>query len=729
MLAVARRSLLAALVVAGLAPSAGCGGGSAGTNPDAGPPPSDGEAVKSLTRLQSAADFQRLAGEQWAVKYLARVDGRRPPVALGTDGCLFQNTALYPLHLQFLRTFAGLENLDFATYLSLTQRNATRTAWAGELRLLQGAVHPRTGRRGVVVYFVYADTASGETLTPAQLAEVHGRLAACAPFAGELLVLAASEPKQAEAFAAIAPALRALGVDVADYEQLVPRVAAEGYSVGEGYGYLRVVPAGQAASADDFGPRDLVVMQGALEDLGLVAGLVTSLPQNVHSHVNLRLREKKIPNARIADVFDDGVLAQLDGKLARLQVTETTARIDPATLLDAEAFWAMRHPPLPPLKADLTETRVQGFPALGAAQADAYGRKAANLGELYGVLPPANRAAGFGIPFSTYRDWMHAAGLDVQVTALLTDPRTKTDAAFRRTRLAALRAAIEAATVPAALIDGLAAAAREAFGEAYATTPLRFRSSSNVEDGEQISGAGLYDSARACLGDDQDSDTKGPSACVSAAERADLEQRLAARRLEQAAHPERVWLAEIIDDLEGDLGKERSAARALKKVYASLWNDRAFEERAYWGLDHAASFMGVAVNAAFVMEGLDAVGVTNLDSGAGGVLCRVVSQSGGNAVVRPDDPTLVAETMTFRLDEQGAPSEVQVLVPSSLSPTPLWSVAHLAELGQLLAVVQDHFARVVYPTTTPLSLDLEIKLTSDDRVVIKQARPYILEAP
>jgi hypothetical protein len=36
---------------------------------------------------------------------------------------------------------------------------------------------------------------------------------------------------------------------------------------------------------------------------------------------------------------------------------------------------------------------------------------------------------------------------------------------------------------------------------------------------------------------------------------------------------------------------------------------------------------------------------------------------------------------------------------------------------------------VVYPTTTPLSLDLEIKLTSDDRVVIKQARPYILEAP
>jgi pyruvate,water dikinase len=489
------------------------------------------------------------------------------------------------------------------------------------------------------------------------------------------------------------------------------------------------VPVGQPASADDFGPRDLVVMEGALEDLGLVAGLVTSLPQNVHSHVNLRMREKKIPNARVSDIFADGVLAQLDGKLARLQVTDTTARIDPATVADAEAFWATRHAALPPLEADLTEARVQGFPSLAAVQSDAYGRKAANLGELYGVLPPANRVAGFGIPFSTYRDWMHATGLDAQVTALLTDARTKTDAAFRRTRLAALRAAIEAAPVSSTLIDGLATAARQAFGDGYATTPLRFRSSSNVEDGDQVSGAGLYDSSRACFADDLDGDAAGPSGCVSAAERADLEQKLAARQQEQAAHPDRVWLAGIIQDLVGDLGKERSAARALKKVYASLWNDRAFEERAYWGLDHAVSFMGVAVNPAFVLEGLDAVGVTNLDVGVGGALCRVVSQSGGNPVVRPPDPTVVAETMTFRLGEQGAPTDVHVLVPSSLSAAPLWSDGHLTELGHLLATVQDHFARVVYPNTAPLSLDLEIKLTADDRVVIKQARPYILEAP
>jgi hypothetical protein len=35
----------------------------------------------------------------------------------------------------------------------------------------------------------------------------------------------------------------------------------------------------------------------------------------------------------------------------------------------------------------------------------------------------------------------------------------------------------------------------------------------------------------------------------------------------------------------------------------------------------------------------------------------------------------------------------------------------------------------VYPHLPRLSLDVEIKLTSDDRVVIKQARPYVQTGP
>ena len=75
------------------------------------------------------------------MKYLGAVAGRTPPAALDRP-CTFQNTARYPLHLQFLHSFPELANLDFATYLNLTQRTASRVWWAGELQLVPGRQAP-----------------------------------------------------------------------------------------------------------------------------------------------------------------------------------------------------------------------------------------------------------------------------------------------------------------------------------------------------------------------------------------------------------------------------------------------------------------------------------------------------------------------------------------------------------------------------------------------------------
>ena len=361
---------------------------------------------------------------------------------------------------------------------------------------------------------------------------------------------------------------------------------------------------------------------------------------------------------------------------------------------------------------------------MGHGDAASVGGKAANLAELFKILPPANRANGFAVPFSVHRDFMAATGLQAQALALLANPRTTSEAPFRRAGLAALRRGIEDAQVPAEVIARLNAASRLAFGEGFERLPIRFRSSSNVEDNELVSGAGLYDSARGCFADDADTDEVGPSSCLSAAERGRLELELGRLRAEQAAHPDRVWLADAIEDLASDLTRERTVARALKKVYASLWNERAFEEREYWRMDHREAFMGVAVNPSFVLEKLDSVAVTHLPAGAAGPLYRVVSQRDGQPVVRPPDPTQVAETLTFRRAEDGRAADVRVVIPSSLSPQPLWADAPLQELARLMFLVHDHFATTVYPQLVPLSLDLEIKVTADDRIVIKQARPY-----
>jgi pyruvate,water dikinase len=710
------------MAIAVVAALAACGSGRGGDNPDAAP---DAGSATFLERLETSADFNRLSGEGWSVKYLAQVAGKSAPAPLDRR-CVFQNTALYPLHLAFLRSFPQLAQLDWDSYLALTTKRASRVLWAGELQLIPGAQHPRTGRLGVVALFVYSEPT--EVLDLNQLAEIHERLIQCAPFARDLMVLVGTDPTQVAGFLARAAELRTRGIEVGDPATLRPGAGSESYSVGEGYGFLRLVPRGQRPG--EYGPRDILVTEGTYDDLRLVAGLVTAGPQNLHSHVNLRLREKQIPNARLPDVYQDQVVALLDGKLARLTVTETAVRLVPAQLAEAEAFWAQKRPPAQPLRADLTETRLRGFADLRAGDALTVGRKAANLGELFHALPPGNRADGFGVPFAHYRDFMAASGLQAQAMTFLADPRVATEVPFRRAGLQSLRRAIEAAPVAAEVIERLAAAARQAFGPEFDRLPTRFRSSSTAEDNELTSGAGLYDSARGCFADDSDGDQAGPSRCLSVEERARLQAELDRRRAQRAALPASApapaWLDELIDDLESDLTKERTAARALKRVYASLWNERAFEEREYWGMDHRQAFMGVAVNPSFVLERLDSVAVTHLPAGADGPLYRVVSQSEGQPVVRPPDPSTVAETLTFRRTADDAVADRRLTVPSSLSPLqPLWSDARLAELASLLFLVQDHFATTVYPQVAALSLDLEIKVTADDRIVIKQARPYV----
>jgi pyruvate,water dikinase len=710
-------------------PNAGAAGSGAGSRPEsdagaagAAEPETD---PRFATRLDTAADFARLQGEQWSVKYLARIDGQEPPEPLDRD-CTFQDTATYPLHLHFLRTFPEFETLDFDTYLTLVVHRASRVLWGGELRLFSGARHPRTGQRGVMGLFVYAD--AEEPLETEKLVEIYRRIEGCAPYARDMLVLVGADTEQAERFRAQAEDLDGFAISVVDHVDLAPSVAAEAYSVGDGYGYLRIVPSGQPLPSD-LGRRDLLVIEGASDDIGLVAGLVTALPQNIHSHLNLRLREKGIPNARISDIFEDQALMDLDGRLAHLHVEDDTAALEPALLVDAETFWSLRVPPITLPTPDLDQKSLMSVAHLSASDVIAYGSKATNLGELYSVLPKANRLTGFGIPFSRYSEWMQQSGLADRVTELLSDPRTRTDAVYRRSELEALREAIEDAEIPKDFVSELAETAEAVLGSKYETLPLKFRSSSNVEDTTRLSGAGLHGSARGCFEDDFDGDTEGPSACLSDDERAALQAELDRRRTELAEHPERTWVADIVKDLSSDLTKERSVARAIKKVYASLWNDRAFEERAYFGIDQRTARMGILVNPSFVLEKVDAVAVTNLFDANGEPYNRVVSQVDGQPVVDPPDPTAAAETLTFRTSSDGTVRDVEVLTSSSLSPSPIWSKARLQELADLLSVAQTHFETDVYPEIQPFELDCEIKVTRDDRIVIKQARPYVSSGP
>lgn len=690
--------------------------------PDTSPPPDGGY----LVHLASPDDLATLSKDDAEVKYLARVEGATPPAPLTAD-CYFQDMHLYDWHLEFLRSFPELADLQPAAYTAMVLARRTRSLFGGSVRPYPGAVHPRTGAHGVLAYTVYSEPLTG-SLVAADLVALDATLERCIPFAADLLVFVPTDALQKQLAMSQRPALAAADVDVLLPEDLRPGLIAEAYVQGEGYGTLLVVPEGEVVR--DYGPRDIVVAPAAPNDISLVAGLVTKDPQNVHSHVNLRLAEKQIPSASVPAIYDNALVTAYAGKLVHLVVSAAGVTLEPATLADAEAFWQSRRPDIPDPVADLSVTALTDFATMRAADAIAFGVKAANLGELHHVLPPEHRVEGFGIPFHYYADFIatsQGGALEARIDAMLADPRMSTDAVFAAARLEALREAIEDAPFPPDLLAALTTRLREVFGDGVDTTRVRFRSSTNAEDLDVISGAGLYDSKSGCLADDLDGDTAGPSRCLSDAERAFLEGELAARKAELAAHPERTWLADIIDDFAGDLTKEKPVARAVRKVWASLWNERAFEERAYYGVDHRQVYMGLAVEPSFVLERANAVAVTNLPSSSGGPLYRLVSQAGWLSVVRPEDPLAVAEVLTFHRGPDTTPEDVQVLVPSTLVPPgeTVWSEGELETLAGLLFHIHDHFAAEVYPDLAPLSLDLEIKRTTDGRIVLKQVRPYL----
>ncbi len=133
---------------------------------------------------------------------------------------------------------------------------------------------------------------------------------------------------------------------------------------------------------------------------------------------------------------------------------------------------------------------------------------------------------------------------------------------------------------------------------------IRFRSSTNVEDDEQFTAAGLYDSFSGCLADDLDADAPGPSHC---------------------------------DPTEPD---KRGVLRAMQKVYASFYNDNAFLERLRVGLDESQVGMAVLVHHSFPDEIELANGVATVGLGhfGGGLVFNadLVSQAGAVSVTNPD---------------------------------------------------------------------------------------------
>lgn len=621
-----------------------------------------------------------------ATKYTlpAREDARLPGV--------FVDSNTFLLHYDFMReSFPDLfGSLNTRDYLGMIQ-TVGREFYAGDL------TEYVLGGQAVLFGFSIVDNPADPATTTscAQARDAYAMLAARID-----LVPLAYVPSTANQRKAM------VGCDVPSYD---PRngVDYQAYTQGVGYGTLRRFTLSQLATATEnrgFGWQDILVLDEAPTDIeSVISGVVTGTEQGTLSHLNVRSASRGTPNCYWNRAYQ--LLEAWEGKLVRIECGNGFFALEAASQEAAEAYWkSLRPAPItipepdrawsaPVALLDLPSTT----PELRASAVSRFGSKGSNLATLYQRIDARYQLPGFLVPMSAYLHFIETRGWTVDLGAgpvfhtfaetlhtWLAQPTFRTDGQDRRKRLSALRNAMSNSSTDTDLTTDI----RAAFGSD--TRMLRFRSSSNAEDALEFSGAGLYDSFSGCLADDLDGNKTGPSGC------------------------------------DASESSERTVARALVRVWASLWNAEAYDEREWYGIDHERAAMAVLVDPRATGELANIVAFSGNPTAKSDDRYLVDAQAGELTVVLPEPGVFPEESLLTMAN--GLVSAIDRIRASSEVPAGTWVLqdAQLQQIGSLLwQIVQVYPVDGTIPPGASVLLDTEWKILSDGSLIVKQVRPFL----
>ena len=430
-----------------------------------------------------------------------------------------------------------------------------------------------------------------------------------------------------------------------------------------GYGILREVE-----PEDRPNPREIVIYESLPNDLPRVAGIITTVPQTPLSHVNLRAIQDRIPNAFIRDALDEESIDSLIDTHVRYEVTGSGYTIRAATKAEVDAHHdASRPTETQTPERDLTVTEITALSDVSFDDWTAFGVKAANLAVLGSLgFPDGAVPDGYAVPFYFYDEFMKANDLYTDIADMLADTDFQTDFDTQDEELKKLRKKIKDATTP----DWIITALEHMHDQFPEGTSLRYRSSTNNEDLPGFSGAGLYDSK-----------TQDP------------------------------------DETEDD-GIDKS----IKGVWASLWNFRAFVERDFHRIDHNATAMGVLVHPNYSDELANGVAVSYDPFSHREAAYYLNTQIGEDLVTNPEAKSVPEALLLL----PGGSYEVLVRSNQVGVDELLMSDTQLQQLRSRLSTIHDHFKTLYEPAEDErFAMEIEYKITSDNVLAIKQARPWV----
>jgi Pyruvate phosphate dikinase, AMP/ATP-binding domain len=462
------------------------------------------------------------------------------------------------------------------------------------------------------------------------------------------------------------------------------------FAKGSAVGKLRIVPKGSAYDTLLFEPDEVVILPEPLSDITPVAGILSESFSTPLAHVNLRAAAWGIPNAGVKDA--SRTYAALAGKVVFLETgaNDITLRLATAGEVerakDAKRLQATVQVP----KANLAAATLAPLASIRAKDASAYGSKTANLGEIvFGKLAGVAVPPGFGIPIKYYAEHLKQAGIDAHIEAMLKEFQAGATLARRKAALEALRKEIQDAPMAPSLaqqigaaVTALKAAANQPQPDAEgarASLPgergVFVRSSTNAEDLPGFSGAGLYDTVP---------NVREPDAVIA----------------------------------------------AVRRVWASVWNLAAYEERQLYQIDHRQVFGAVLIQIAvpataagvlitahptdptdrntFTINAKSGLGMRVVD---GKKLPEIVHYNifnkGLRIVSRSDEDTMLV------FQEGGGVREVE----NPQKSAPILTNTRVAKLADAANKVRSLFS-------AERPLDIEWVLRGED-IFIVQARPYM----
>jgi hypothetical protein len=433
----------------------------------------------------------------------------------------------------------------------------------------------------------------------------------------------------------------------------------------EGYGFFRHM----VDPNETPGSRDIVLYDVLPNSLPRVGGIITSVIQTPLSHVNLRAIQDNVPNAYIQDPLSIDSIANLLGGYIYYKAENETFQIHAATLDEVNAWYEDLRPTEPQIPIrDLSITEILPLDEIEFEMSAAFGAKCANVATMRSFgFPEGTIPDGFGIPFYYYDEFMQYNNFYQEAQVMIDNPAFQNDINFRIDRLNTFRDDIKDAPMPPWMMADLQAM-HDDFPEG---TAVRCRSSTNNEDLPGFSGAGLYTSKTQHLD-------------------------------------------------EGHISK------SIKQIYASMWNFRAFEERDFYRVDHFIAAMGVLCHPNFQEEQSNGVGISIDPIYDTEGTYYLNTQVGESLITNPDPNSVPEEILLYQNPSQGG-GYLVLRLSNLVEPGELvMDQIYLDQMRDYLTVIHDEFA-ILYDVVGAegFGMDIEYKVTAQDQLVIKQARPWV----